>query len=623
MKIVVGLIVLIMVLLTGCGGGGDDSGNNKAANGGIALTPVVLNGTTSAGTPLSEATVTVTDSTGKQLQTTADEKGAFKFSDVSSHTPPLLISATGNTAGNAVTYSSVLPELKAGTNVANATPLTDALVFQATSKSSGYLQGNPSELVSVTASKVNASVGKVVSAISNVLDQVTPGSSTGYNPISTPFIANGTNSYDKIFDLLSVYPSTAMGSTSVAINIADKSGSNAAINIPSEAGGTTSPMAPLPSAIIALPIEDLPAVLSKISSLASTTDGLSSAEFSGMLSDGYLNNGLNRSQRLTQTTTPSSTSYFLGIKFSNFIINSCDGATKVCDTSFKFTLGNGASSVSSNKFIYSLSKGWQSHGNQQPDLAIGFQSYAMSYLSQGNLLIGINFGIRSALLPAASNPYKSAIATFQDSNNNIDGILYFVEKPSVGSNCSPSNSSYYGLPLTNTNDPGSKTIDLTTSHACDNWITITDETMLKSLNQKIAHGGYKIVVRAYTTSDWTGTEVKGTLPLTVPLLTSDQVNLSMFPMVSIRIDSQGPYLSVGNAADFVSAGSVCLSTIFQNGCDMTNHPNYTSEYKDKSGTQLRSIYRPLAADGWPAGSAITTFFVHAKDKWGRDLRVTQ
>jgi hypothetical protein len=212
-------------------------------------------------------------------------------------------------------------------------------------------------------------------------------------------------------------------------------------------------------------------------------------------------------------------------------------------------------------------------------------------------------------------PYNSAKAEFTDKNGVIDATLYFLQKPST---CPTTAKTYYGLPYANTTTPTSKTPDA----LCNNWYTFDDETVLKNLNKKILQGGYKIVISAYTSSSWTGTAVTKDVPIRQALLTSDQINASMFPVVQATSDSTGPYLSIPNASDYALIGSVCLSSNTASGfCDMEKMPKYTSHYSYNNDRPLLNTYRPIASDNWPAGQTIRTYFVHARDKYGRDLRV--
>jgi hypothetical protein len=326
-------------------------------------------------------------------------------------------------------------------------------------------------------------------------------------------------------------------------------------------------------------------------------------------SDSFKDDGLTKPDFLDIVRSPTRGFYWLGAKFSNPVVLSCSSAG-VCDVSFLLTLANGGQDGPIVTFKYEPSIGdWVVYGNQQEDLQDGFNSFAQLSNSNGVFWVGLDFGIQKR-----DNPdyYNSAKAEFKDKNGNVDTTHYFLQKPST---CPTNSRTYYGLPYANTQNPTSQTPDAD----CNSWFNFNSETLLKTMNTKILQGGYKVVVTAYTSNNWTGASIVKEVPVKTPFLTSDKVNASMFPVVRPKVDSSGPYLDIPNASDFILTGSVCLSSI--GGCDMTNLPNYTSHYQHNFNVPLLSKYRPIAADGWPVGVNIRSYFVHAQDKYGRDLRV--
>ncbi|MBU3618577.1 carboxypeptidase-like regulatory domain-containing protein [Polynucleobacter sp. JS-Fieb-80-E5] len=608
------VIILIGAIVVACGGGG---GGGGSSTGGSSSTS--LSGTASVGAPMSGATITLTDVTGATQQTIADENGAYSFSDIANLKAPILVSASGYVGNNPATYSGIVTSVNSGAvTVANASPLTDAIVFQASGQSAGTLLTNPSAMSTITSSAVASSASQVATAISNVLNGITSGSANGYNSISTGYVADGIGAYDKVHDLVSVYMTPISGSSAMAINIADKSGTVGTTTI--TPGQTVTPLPTIPSAISNLALSSLQKGYVKFNSVISTASGLNGSQFGAFFSDNYLDNGQTKELLMSQLRNSSGGSYLLGATLSNPVVNSCtiNGA---CNVSFLLTRADKSLNKINQTYIYDSSSGnWLLYGNQQGNVQVGFQSYAQLSNATNTFNVGINFGIMGNNETAANNPYNSATATFQTASGTVDATINFIQKTSVGGSCSPSSSNYYGLPITDVTNPSTRTPDLASSNACNNWITISDESTLKTVNSHIAAGGYKLVVKAYTSNNWTGTPVTVTQTLTSPLITSDVINVSMFPKVAPATGASGPYLSISNASDYTLVGSVCMSSNAQIGyCDMTNKPSNTSVYNSNSNVALLGKYSPLTA--WPSGQTIRTYFVHAQDKYGRDLRV--
>jgi hypothetical protein len=578
------LLSILAATLISCGGSSSSTTSSTS-----------LSGSSSAGAPMSNAAIKVYDSTGKTLTTTADANGAYSFSDISSLTPPLYITATGTVGGNSTTYTTILPTVIAGTSsTANVTPITDAIVYQVAGQSPANLASNTNLISQISTSSLASTVTNVSTALSNVLEGLQSGSSTGYNPITTSFVANGVSPFDKINDLISTYTTvqTSNGSNSVTIGFSDKSGSSGSVEIAKGASGIT-PLTKIPSVITSLPIDSLISTFAKFNSLISTSSSASSDALGTFFDDGFLDSGDNKSTFLTFIR--NSSYGFIGGSLTNPQIKKCD-ASGVCQVSFLFNKSDGTTSPVTVGFKYnSTTQTWTCYGNQNPNLQSGFQSYATLNTSNNTISVGIDFGIQGN---HNSQPYNSASAIFQDKNGNVDHQINFVNKNA----CPTSSSNYYGLPIDDPTNPNNST-------TCDNWIQISNEAPLQAVNTKIKNGGYSLIIKAYTSYDRTGTPVTITEQLTTPFITSDTVNPSYFPQVSALTDSTGPYISIPNAADFELIGSVYLRSA-----------SHTTQYNYNSNTPLQNTYRPKSSDGWASSETITSFFVHAQDKYGRDLR---
>lgn len=601
-------LIAATALLAACGGGG---GSSSAQSNSVSI-PV--SGTASVGAPLVSAEVILIDVNGKKLTTTTDNQGNYSIPDVSSLTAPILLTVKGVVGDNPVTYSSVLLSQPNAASTVNITPITDSIIYQASSKSPATFINNPSQLATLSAADVSKSASNISVALAQVLDGVKPGSSAGYNPITSPYLANSKDPYDKIMDLINVYPTSSVGSNLIDINLSDKSGSVGTVKV-SKSSDSQSVLPVLPSAVSQLDLPKINEFFSSYNSFTSSQEQLNNPQYADLFGDNYLRNGLNKDAWISATRNPNSPNYQLGFSFSNPVIDFCN-TDGVCSVTFRVTRPSGAiTSTAFFKYNSAINK-WQSIGNQAPNLAANFNSYAMYWKGDNKIIIGVGWGIRSVNETKQNNPYNSASVIFQDKNGNQDLELFFVNKPNVGGACDKNSNNYWGLLVANLSDPTSKVVDNT----CQNWLDVDDDEFLSDINKKILNGGYKMIVKAYTSYNWTGAATILTQDMKMPLVTSKSVSKEMFPDVSVGSDSNGPFVKMANAQDFTLTGSFCMSTVFSNGCDMGNQPSYTYFFNGSNTPISEKTYAPKS---WPAGSKIETYYINARDKFGRNLRVTQ
>ena len=592
--------VLAVSLITACGGGGGGSTATPAATS--------LTGTAAVGAAMGNATIKLTDGDGQSSQATSDSNGLYTFADISKFKAPVLVSATGTLMGVQKTYASLVTAVNAGgSNTANVNPITDMIVLQATGQSNAGLEGSPALIKAIDITKVKSSTDNVVAALSSVLNGIKSGSSSGYNPITSTAPADGTNPYDKVLDLVSVGSSSQVSGSTTTFNITltDKSGTNGTITIATGSPPPT-PLPAIPTAISALPIDKIPALLTSTTQIATSASSLTVSTFGNLFSDSFLNKGASKTQHVAQLTDSLNSKYMLGYKASNPVVNSC-GINGTCSITFDESLGS-YSGQSTQNIIWDQSKGtWLYYGNQMQADLVNYWNSNIDMWGDGTMHPGLDFGIMDS---QRTYPYNSAIAIFQDKNGNVDYSVNFVQKAA----CPTTLSYYYGMPVDDPTVSNNSTV-------CNNYVN-TNDTLLTTINQHIAQGGYKLIVRAYTSFNRTGTPVELVQNLTKPLLVSTQVTAADFPKVSISSDAVGPLLSIANAADYIQWGSVCMSSAVSPGyCDMTNLPPHTTEYKGNA-LPLQSVYRPKSIDGWIANEEIRSSYVHVHDRFGRDLSIS-
>jgi|HubBroStandDraft_2_1064218.scaffolds.fasta_scaffold28095_2 hypothetical protein len=186
--------IMVAVLFSGCTGTSGTGTSTSAAATKVA--GVVVNN----GPALSNATVLIKDSLGAQKNTTTAVDGTYTI-DVSGMTAPFVLTATGNSAGKAVTVVSVEDVVAPSvTNTINITPWTTAIA--AALSSNGKAQ-------SLDAMANKQTILSSLTAVDNYTKTllaptlVEAGYAATQGPIATAFAADGTG-YDSIYSNLLV-----------------------------------------------------------------------------------------------------------------------------------------------------------------------------------------------------------------------------------------------------------------------------------------------------------------------------------------------------------------------------------------------------------------------------------
>jgi hypothetical protein len=601
--------------LLACGGGG--------GGGGTASTPsapdVTLKGTAAAGAPMAHASIKLIDKNGQTLTTTADAGGAYQFNDISGMVRPLLLVAQGNLGGIDTTFMSLL--LSNGGNIANITPLTDAIVSQGTDGRSPTalvqlfsLQPNN---INIDENKVTRSANAIASSIANVLEALRAGSSTNYSPLGTSFVADGSDPFDKVHDLLATYLIPGLGG-GIDITLVDKSGTNGgAIVASSISTRQTTSVSALPAQITALKFDKVKDFFDTFNTYTSSASTLTNpnGSFAALIHDSYADYGQTKAQLLAISPSP-----FLNATLSNPVIQSCK-ADGTCLVTFKQGI-SGQQTFSKGEFNLkwdNTAQKWTSIGHGSDDLMVDFDTYAQLNLSDPShpIYTVLSFNIRNK---ANTLPFYTAEASFVAPNNTTDLTLNFASSPTCESGLTNATLTN-GLPLQGATN-------------CESWqfyTTTSDINALKQINQKILAGGYTLKVRAYLKTNH-ASYVEMVKPLTQPFVTNDQVNESSFPQITVRAGSGStlPSIEISNYSDFSNAGYTCLSTS-QSSCAALDCDPITLTCSSAKLTELTENYTlltsknisPKSADGWASSDTINSLVLTVRDRNNRKLRVVQ
>ena len=183
-----------------------------------------LTGIVAAGAPLADATVTVIDgdaTTADPIAVTTGSDGRYSI-DVSGLKGPLVVNATGMLDGESVSIVAIVPAPTAETdNAANVTPLTNAIAaLVAPGGDPQTLRSAATLATAVTAQKVSDASTLLVNTLKSDAS-IASAVGTSFNPLSTPFVADGTG-IDAVLDKLSIQVSAAgVAITNLAAPLAD------------------------------------------------------------------------------------------------------------------------------------------------------------------------------------------------------------------------------------------------------------------------------------------------------------------------------------------------------------------------------------------------------------------
>ena len=228
MKITLKRLVLVVTSagllgLYGCGGG-------SSSNVGGGTTPTILSGIAATGAAFSDATVTVTDSTGATVGTSATigADGIYSITLNAGAVAPFVLTATRSGAdGASESLVSVVSSVTGASATANITPITNLIAAKLSPT------GDPSKLgaeldaktADLSAATVTGKVNEVQAILAPIL---TATETSGTNPLTGSFSANGAG-YDRLLDSvkISVTPASATASN-IEISIKQQQAEDAA-----------------------------------------------------------------------------------------------------------------------------------------------------------------------------------------------------------------------------------------------------------------------------------------------------------------------------------------------------------------------------------------------------------
>ncbi len=204
-----------ILTIYGCGGAG------TGANTPVTTTPSTISGVAATGAAFTDAIVTVYDSKGVLVGTSAvtGADGAYNISLLSSAVAPLVLTASRTTASGVVeSMVGLIASSSTATATVNITPVTHLIASRLSS--SGDPAHLAAEMAAGTATVNTTTVIATVQDVQTILAPILAATGTsGTDPLSGTFTTNGAG-YDRLLDSIkiTITPASAT-STNVEVGI--------------------------------------------------------------------------------------------------------------------------------------------------------------------------------------------------------------------------------------------------------------------------------------------------------------------------------------------------------------------------------------------------------------------
>lgn len=243
---------------------------------------------------MANATITVRDAAGATFTATADDLGAYSFTNIAAKAP-LQLQASATMGTTDVTHFALVPALDADKR-ANISPLTTAVAALVSSTDTPAAMA-ASAIAAMSASDISKATANVNTVIAPIL--VALGLPSSYNPMTSALTANGQGA-DLMLDHLSVQVRSS------GVTIANKMAVTAATEDSTSANGSS----------LSKTLSTVPTALA--SATITTTDGFDAlaAKFKACFA-------VSETLRLTNKTTSSATLHTAcqGIASSSYLHN--------------------------------------------------------------------------------------------------------------------------------------------------------------------------------------------------------------------------------------------------------------------------------------------------------------
>ena len=319
-----------------------------------------LGGVAAVGAPMSDATVVLVDANGTSFSVKSNAEGAYSFDDVSSMTAPFLLKATGVVGGDEETLYSALDEKPSpgGNAVLNATPMTNAVVSQASGGDPAALFANPKAL---DASAMKQAKADLIAVLADQMKAqgLDPAS---FDPFKTPFKANSSGA-DKLLDLVQI-----KADSTGQINLKEKASGVETTFAKGEQNVAQKIMKPPSDGFKLLDMSKVKSLISGLNEFIASTSAPEAKALSikNLFDKNFKSNG----KDINDFASMLSSDKAKGVRFSGFTFGGCQITSDtnpkdtVCEGTVALLEPSGAIKKESLPVIWDGSK-WMFYGNQR------------------------------------------------------------------------------------------------------------------------------------------------------------------------------------------------------------------------------------------------------------------
>ncbi|WP_348943890.1 hypothetical protein ABHF33_10330 [Chitinibacter sp. FCG-7] len=487
--------LLLCLSLVACGGGTSSSSSSGVTDT-VQNSAKSVSGVAAYGMALVSAEIVIKGANGKTLTTTTDANGKWTVQDVSSLTAPMVIRAKGIVGGVSQELYSVLTTQAAGGVTANVTPLTTALLSQATGLAPAALFADPVKIAAVNPAKVAAAQTKLVAVLSDYMAALGIDVSK-VDLIESAFEANNKG-FDKLMDLVKVSSSGIGDATAIVVK--DKaSGETVEFKVAEQTKKLSKPNAET----AALDLSEIRTIFAEYNAILKTKAGVDSKAFADAWDDQYLNGGFNKNESIADIRAEYAKNPNLARQGTLIDILGC--TSKVCQLKIKWTNSLGEVEVDDDYFIRQAADGkWKIYGDQQLFKA-KVQAWAhkrVTVAADGRIVATEFFGPMINVHARSPKDSKIACAKFYaKGKSDSDWTEYSKEGVS---------EPHVSLP----------------------WIYEVPVNVADELNTKIQAGGALYKVELFTKKDCSGIKSSVIRPLTNSLYMADQLPSLPYPSIN-------------------------------------------------------------------------------------------
>jgi len=494
------LLFGMAAFLIACGGGGGGGGGNSGS------TTPSLSGVAAIGVALTNASVTLKDSTGKTATTSTDESGNFIFNNINSFTPPLMLQVKGAAAGkNYVLHSLMTIAPVQGSNILNVTPATDAITTQTLGADPEVTFDTVAAIQKIDPAKLVEAKAKLVAALKDAMANL---NIENLDVMTGKFAADKTG-MDKLFDLVEFSSDSSTGEIKLT-NKNTRSSSTFYLNTKS---------ANVKKIIVSKEEAsfDLSGINLFVQNLVKAINNNDLNSYFQIHDLDYLDQGTNLAILKSKV---SKINFYTKLDGVDFFIKKCDHLAKICIGTPYLTRSKIDDSFSSPVIIKLGQNGkWGIYGDQAPLNIDFYPMYTRNELinSQTKQLITAtdNVGIYLSFSGEScggceDNKYKSAVFEISlDGGTNNSSLLKLNTKASTNL----STRTFIGL------DEGNGNIaEGTRINGLDGYFfKIENKKIIADYNNALQSGLLKIRVKAFTAVDYGGQSVSWEPQVLIPL----------------------------------------------------------------------------------------------------------